>query len=834
MRQLAFGIVGFAVIVACCCGCRRSSRDPRSVHDRIFLEIQQGDLANALKDVNQALAEFAGRDEEWNWRFRLLKAQILISQSNPKEALSLLSGTLPTRFAATDIAVRRAMFEGIADRYAQQFEESEKRLSVAERLATSFQPQLLCDVLNAKGALEAAEGKYSSAEASFREALNAVRVQRRPTLEANILGNLAWLATREEHFDEAVDLNRAALIRVRSLGMKSLEATILGNLGWNYFELGDFDNALDYYKKGAEASDKSGLSGYSAYWFSGVADSYMALHEYALAEKLARETLVQARRLENSQTTALCLNTLAETLRRTGRVREAEPYINEALGMEETGADKFGSLDSLLNAGHIADAQKRFTDAKNFFQRVIADPKAEARRRWEAEAGLAQVWYDQEKLLDAERQYLKAIGTIEQARRSVNHDELRLSFLSSGMEVYDGYIDFLMRRGRPNDALKQAELSRARTLEEGLEAQEEEKKRGKGATDAGGNISPEQVAKRFHATLLFYWIGHNRSYLWVITPGKTTYFTVPKAEEIEPLVKSYQKAILGMRDAQDAGSAEGKRLYAILVEPAKKLIPRGSRVIVLPDESLYGLNFETLIVPDPQPHFWIEDVTLTTASSLTLLEHSATRPATKAKSLLLVGNTEQPNADFPSLAQAPAEMQKIEQYFPDSRRKVLEGKQATPSAYLDSDPGRFSYVHFVTHGTASHTRPLESAVILSKEGDSYKLYARDIVQRRLNANLVTISACNGSGTRAYSGEGLVGLSWAFLRAGAHNVIAALWEVSDASTPQLMDALYRELSQGKDPATALRDAKLSLLHSPDSSSVFRKPFYWAPFQLYAGS
>src|SRR5256886_3769342 len=59
----------------------------------------------------------------------------------------------------------------------------------------------------------------------------------------------------------------------------------------------------------------------------------------------------------------------------------------------------------------------------------------------------------------------------------------------------------------------------------------------------------------------------------------------------------------------------------------------------------------------------------------------------------------------------------------------------------------------------------------------------DLVRHRLNANLVTISACNGSGTRAYSGEGLVGLSWAFLRAGAHNVIGALWEVSDARSEE---------------------------------------------------
>jgi CHAT domain-containing protein len=122
-------------------------------------------------------------------------------------------------------------------------------------------------------------------------------------------------------------------------------------------------------------------------------------------------------------------------------------------------------------------------------------------------------------------------------------------------------------------------------------------------------------------------------------------------------------------------------------------------------------------------------------------------------------------------------------------------------------------------------------VILSPDGDSYKLYARDIVKHPLSAYLVTISACNGSGIRAYSGEGLVGLSWAFLRAGAHNVIGALWEVSDTSTPELMDKLYAGLTRGQDPAAALRAAKLSLLRS---DSIYRKPFYWAPFQLYTGS
>jgi len=129
--------------------------------------------------------------------------------------------------------------------------------------------------------------------------------------------------------------------------------------------------------------------------------------------------------------------------------------------------------------------------------------------------------------------------------------------------------------------------------------------------------------------------------------------------------------------------------------------------------------------------------------------------------------------------------------------------------------------------------PLDSAIVLSRSNaqeDSFKLYARDIIHHPVHAQLVTISTCYGAGARAYSGEGLVGLSWAFLRAGAHNVIGALWEVSDVSTPQLMDELYRELEKGKTPDTALRDAKLTLLRS----STYSKPFYWAPFQLYTGS
>ncbi|HKW65096.1 MAG TPA: CHAT domain-containing protein [Candidatus Acidoferrum sp.] len=735
---------------------------------------------------------------------------------------------MPLSLSRTDTEVQRKMVQGLAHDFLQQFEAADSSISEAEALATTIHSSMLGDVAQARGTLELDQKKYPEAATAFRRVLGLARAQKQGSLEVLALGSMGNVAMWQEHYDEAIDWFTTALRKARDLGSLSSESRALGNMGWNYSVVGDFRSAEESLTEAESKAGQAGLVDNQIFWLTSLAGVYSQQHRYTQADATALRALTLAKGQDDQYTLTACLNTLSDIALAVGRPDEAEKYNGEALKIERAGRDQFGMASSTIISGRIAATKKQYIEAETAFQKIVGDSSVETPLRWEAQADLAQTHAAQGDASLAEREFKESIRTITKARDTVQREEFRLSFLSSAIEFYDAYVNFLIGQKRLLDALGVADLSRARTLEEGLATAADE-------TKANSSLlRPQQLARSLKATLLFYWIGRSQSSLWVITPAKIAYFTLPKAEEIEPVVKSYQKTILGIRDAQDAGSGDGKRLYAMLVEPAKKLIPQGSRVIVLPDESLYGLNFETLVVPEPQPHFWIEDVTLTTASSLTLLERSAREKLSKGKSLLLVGNTEQSNADFPALAQAPAEMQKIEHYFPESQREVLEGKQATPSAYLRSNPERFSYLHFVTHGTASHTRPLESAVILSKEGDSYKLYARDIVTHHLNANLVTISACNGSGTRAYSGEGLVGLSWAFLRAGAHNVIGALWEVSDASTPQLMDTLYGELSQGKDPAAALRDAKLTLLHSADTKSVFRKPFYWAPFQLYAGS
>jgi CHAT domain-containing protein len=280
---------------------------------------------------------------------------------------------------------------------------------------------------------------------------------------------------------------------------------------------------------------------------------------------------------------------------------------------------------------------------------------------------------------------------------------------------------------------------------------------------------------------------------------------------------------LQLADPMRARLTSGERLFQMLVEPVRRWIPAGSRVVIAPDGALHRLNMEALPIPGSTPRYWLEEVTVEIAPSLAVLANATPRAAGERR-LLLLGD---PTGAQPPLRYAAAEMESVRRGFAPAEQAVFRGQQATPEAYRAAGPRGFSAIHFAAHATANQENPLESAVLLANG----KLYARDVMETPLAADLVTVSACRGAGSRTFSGEGLVGFAWAFLRAGARHVIAGLWEVDDQSTSLLMDVLYREMAAGKTPAAALRAAKLALLASGGN---FRKPYYWAPFQLYTAA
>jgi CHAT domain-containing protein len=615
------------------------------------------------------------------------------------------------------------------------------------------------------------------------------------------------------------------------LGGEDLEQNALGNLGWAYSGLGDGDRALELFLEAEKRAKNLGDVRDDIKWLTDAGYVYTNAGKIKAANEVYDQALQLARHINSKEDISNILTDLALVAVATDNADEADKYANQAIAMAQKSGSRPDMLDAIAIQMQAAALRGDTSRAEQLLREVEAAPESQMSMKWASEDALGRLYERQGQVAAAQRSYKTALATFEAAREGLQHADLQLPFVANATRIYDDYIHFLVGQGKTNEALLAADQSRARTLAQGLGDVSQ-------SSAKPAPLSAQAIARKAGATLLFYWLGEQQSYLWAITPEKTTLFPLPPQAQITPLIERYRKALLGAEDPLDAGNADGSALYAMLAAPAARMIRPNVPVMILADGPLSELNFETLIAPGPgsgstpnaPSHYWIEDATLIAAPSLAML--AAAKPMSgPRRNLLLLGNAISPDSTYPQLPFAALEMKQVQKHFAARDESVFGQAQATPETYLHSDPKRYAYIHFVSHGVASRTDPLDSAIILSRSStaeDSFKLYAREIMQHPIDARLVTISACYGSGTRSYAGEGLVGLSWAFLHAGAHNAIGALWEASDESTPRLMDTLYQGLEQGQAPGVALRQAKLALLHS---HSNFRKPFYWAPFQMY---
>lgn len=809
-------------LLASCTGDQALS--PSAAFTRAELLFQHGELA-ASQDTSAWLADHYGATHpEWSAKFQVLQAESASWRGMSPVVLRVLA-VEPPPSTDIDLRIRRLYLLAYANTKLHRFEEAQRYLGSADDLCPSMAQAVCSEVLHAHWALAMERGDYDEASRfSSQEIATTHRFGRRFD-EAAALTNRAFTSLQQEHFDEAIDWMDASNRIATPLAAGEILLINTGNLGWAYYRLGDKERALNLFQDAERRAKALGATLDTINWLTTGGIVYQDMQEWGRAESSYRQALDLARNINSSEDIIDCLENLAYVSIDADKLNDAENYLGQLDSLLGPNGNRLDALDVMLARGRIAVARHENSQAEAIFRAVENDPASQISMRLGAEHELARLYETEERTNDARKMYATALGTFESERAALKNEDSKLPFFANATPIYDDYIDFLMRQGRSGEALATADQSRARTLAQGLGLTGS-------STFTPASFRPGSVAGKTGATLLFYWLGAKQSWLWAITPEKTAAFPLPAEAEIGRAVERYRRALLGPEDPLEAADENGIALYRMLVQPAGNLLRPGAKVVVLSDGKLSELNFETLIVPGPEPHYWIEDANVISAPSLSMLA-SAKAPRTAGRSLLLLGNALSPGPDYPDLPNAATEMQHIRQHFAAKDEAVLDGGRATAAAYLASAPQQYSYIDFVAHGIASETDPLDSAIILSRNGgteDSFRLYAREIIRHPIDAQLVTISACYGGGTRSYAGEGLVGLSWAFLRAGAHNVIGALWEVSDDSTPRLMDSLYQGLEDGLPPGAALRQAKLSLLHSQGD---FRRPFFWGPFQIYTG-
>jgi CHAT domain-containing protein/tetratricopeptide (TPR) repeat protein len=809
------------------------STNPLVEYGRVRQLFLHGYLEQSQTASDRDYARALSTDPIWASQFQLLEADSMVWRGLYGPALKILGSGAGAPLNA-DEKIERASLEGIASTRLQQFSAADHSLAEAQALCDTAVEPGCGGVLRARGILATERGRFSDARSLFIQSRDFARSTGDEWLETTALLNLGFISLQTDDNDAALEWSRQAYRDAREMQADDLAERASGNLGWAYFKLGDRERALQVFTETEKEAAGFGNVKEELKWLTAAGYVGQEIGDFGHAAESYSRALGLARQISSKEDIINSLEDLAHVCIQEGKLDEADGYLRQVDPLIRVNGNRLDALDVMLARGRIAAARRQDGVAEGLFRQVKGDPASQITMRLGAEHELARLYEAEGRPADAEKEYGTALGTFESARADIRNEASKLPYFANATPIYDDSIRLLVSEGKSEEALAEADQSRARTLEQGLGLE------GGKASLKDAAFRPESIAARAGATLLFYWLGEKQSWLWAITPRKTAVFALPARREIARTVERYRQELLGPEDPLAARNEDGRALYRMLVAPAKDLIAPDSKVVVLCDGALSELNFETLLVDAANaqngPHYWIEDADVVSAPSLLML--GASKPAQGAGGrLLLVGDAVSPGPEYPELPNAGLEMREIEKHFGPQEATVFAGERANAEAYLESEPQRFSYIDFVAHGVASRTDPLDSAIILSRMSDlsrapgaddSFKLYAREIMEHPIDARLVTIAACYGGGTRSYAGEGLVGLSWAFLRAGAHNVIGALWEVSDESTPRLMDALYEGLQEGLPPGAALRAAKLKLLHG---DGAFRRPFYWGSFQLY---
>ncbi len=390
-------------------------------------------------------------------------------------------------------------------------------------------------------------------------------------------------------------------------------------------------------------------------------------------------------------------------------------------------------------------------------------------------------------------------------------------------------------------------------------------------------LDPAGVRAALDPGTLFmaYSVGKERTVLFAVEPSGgpgpgLSVFSLPLGEKalrekIEALRSAIQRPVRAGRAALIGQAAE---LYDLLIRPAESQVAASERLLLSPDGPLHSLPFAALVRngarrPGAGASYLVEWKPLHVVASATVYAElkKSRREASPSGRLVAfgdprypplskdqaeqIGNPEVRSAVTRGLTLTPLpftrnEVEAIAGLFPARARKYL-GEEATEERA--KSVGRDArYVHFACHGALDERFPLNSALALTipekpAEGqDNGLLQAWEIFDGvRIDADLVTLSACKTALGKEMGGEGLLGLTRAFHYAGARSVLATLWAVSDKSTPLLMKRFYGYLKAGQSRDEALRAAQIDLIGTASSArngaaGDLSHPFRWAAFQL----
>lgn len=336
---------------------------------------------------------------------------------------------------------------------------------------------------------------------------------------------------------------------------------------------------------------------------------------------------------------------------------------------------------------------------------------------------------------------------------------------------------------------------------------------------------------------LVYYLRSNQVIVFWLTAEDVQAWTHPLSrldlaklrQAVDPALQQRELVYAGRLRGVPQPMAPGPRLLRdlarlLIPDPVAVALAEPRPLVIVPHGLLHMLPFHALPLPDGRP--LLEHATVTYAPTLhvweALNERQANQPAGRLHRALVCG-VEAFGPHAPGLAFVHSEARDVAEAF-GSRARLLLGRAVTRQQLeawsADGTLAGFDLLHLATHAVFDRARPLQSRILLADGAWDVP----DLFRLRLNARLVTLSACQTALSACEPGDELLGLREALLFAGAGALLVSLWPVDDASTGRLMVRFYDELQRGAAAATALATAQRALRAEGESA------FHWAPFVM----
>jgi CHAT domain-containing protein len=471
------------------------------------------------------------------------------------------------------------------------------------------------------------------------------------------------------------------------------------------------------------------------------------------------------------------------------------------------------------------------------------------------------VYRDQGVMNMAEKFFARAIDTVESTWNKIEGEE-KISYFATVQDMYDEMILLQNQKRNYRSAFNYSERSRARAFLEYL--------RKKGSISANKavdgiqtpTLSEIQESLDPEIQVVEYKITREKLLVFVVDKNNLKLVECPVSRtELNQLVVQYRQAIgatdygvFKKRMANNAGLLyrEGfnisQKLYSLIFKAVENEISPNKILYIIPDEVLFYLPFAALVSTGDDPEFLVQKYTISLAPSTAILKYSRDNhkpliPSEQMR-LLAVAN---PLGDLPH---AEKEARNIAAMF--SRVDTLIGAGTTENKALKHlQQQSFEVLHFATHALVDERSPLYTHLVLGTESilnpetshrstsgslspEDDLLMAYEVLHLTLEqTRLVCLSACKTAGGRLYRGEGIVGLTRAFISAGTSSVITSLWDIDDEYTEKLMTEFYGQwMKNNLTKAEALRAAQLKVIEELSRDSRFRHPHphRWAAFTL----